>query len=252
MLGLITREVITLGTVLGDLQALGIGGEAAWVIQVGSVALWMSIVGLVAWWLYRQPQIDPELVRKTVHIGTGNIILLAWWLQIPAWMAVVASIFFSGLALLSYYLPILPGINSVGRKSFGTFFYAVSIGLLVAWFWPLHLPQLAVLGILIMTWGDGFAALVGKRWGRHRYTLWGEGKSWEGSAAMLLVSWLVGVLVLSSLGLGLGLTGAIALCIALAATALESVSKLGIDNLTVPVGSAALGLALLSWWQGVS
>ncbi|MGA1624440.1 MAG: phosphatidate cytidylyltransferase, partial [Prochlorothrix sp.] len=119
------------------------GGDAAWIVQVGSVALWLGLVGGLAWWLYRQPQIEPEFVRKTVHIGTGNIILLAWWLHIPAWMAVVASIIFSGIALLSYYIPILPGINSVGRKSFGTFFYAVSIGVLVAWFWALQLPQLA-------------------------------------------------------------------------------------------------------------
>ncbi|MGA1284490.1 MAG: diacylglycerol/polyprenol kinase family protein [Prochlorothrix sp.] len=239
-----------LGQTLGQLEELVRGDSPAWVVQVGSVALWLGIVGGLAWWLYRQPQMEPEFVRKTVHIGTGNIILLAWWLQIPAWMAVVASIFFGGLALLSYYIPILPGINSVGRKSFGTFFYAVSIGVLVAWFWPLHLPQLAVLGILIMTWGDGLAALVGKRWGQHPYMLWGERKSWEGSGAMLLVSWLVGVLVLGSLGLGWGLTVEIAFAIALGATALESMSKLGIDNLTVPVGSAALGLLLLSWCQG--
>ena len=98
---------------------------------------------------------------------------------------------FSGVALLSYRFALLPGINGIGRKSLGTFFYALSIGVLVAWFWPLGLPQYAVIGILTMTWGDGMAALIGQRFGRHPYQLWGEKKSWEGSLAMLLVSYAV-------------------------------------------------------------
>ncbi|KKJ01321.1 diacylglycerol/polyprenol kinase family protein [Prochlorothrix hollandica] len=221
-------------------------------INVGWVALWLALVGFSAWWLHRQPNSEPEFVRKTVHIGTGNVILLAWWLQIPAGFAIAASLLFSAISLLSYYLPLLPGINSVGRSSFGTFFYAASIGLLVAWFWPLDLPQFAVLGILVMTWGDGLAALVGRRWGRHPYQLWGEKKSWEGSLTMALVSWLVGGLVLGTLGLGWAVTWGVALGVAIAATALEACSKLGIDNLTVPLGSAALGFWLWSWlpWAG--
>ncbi|MGA1627205.1 MAG: diacylglycerol/polyprenol kinase family protein, partial [Prochlorothrix sp.] len=99
-----------------------------------------------------------------------------------------------------------------------------------------------------MTWGDGLAALVGKRWGRHPYQVWGERKSWEGSGAMLGVSWLVGFFVLSGLGLSFGLKLGITFLVALCATVLESFSKLGIDNLTVPLGSAALAWGLLSYF----
>ena len=74
-------------------------------------------------------------------------------------MGIAASVLFSLVALLSYRYPILPGINGVGRHSLGTFFYATSIGLLTAAFWPMNLPQYAALGILVMTWGDGLAAL---------------------------------------------------------------------------------------------
>jgi phytol kinase len=119
----------------------------------------------------------------------------------------------------------------------------VSIGVLIAVFWQRQ-PQYAVIGILVMTWGDGLAALVGKRWGQHRYKLWGIEKSWEGSLTMAIASYLVSSLVLLSLQGNVWQTWLVAGAIALTATGLEAFSKFGIDNLTVPVGSAILGFVL--------
>ncbi len=193
---------------------------------------------------------DPEIARKVVHIGTGNVILLAWWLQFPTWVGVGASILFSILTAMSYVWPILPGINGVGRRSWGTFFYAVSIGLLIAWFWPLGLPQFAALGVLFMTWGDGLAGVIGKTWGTHRYQLWGMEKSWEGTATMAGVSFVIALAIL-----GLTVTGPwgslllLALGLGLVAAGLEAFSKLGLDNLTVPLGCAAIAWALVQGLQ---
>ncbi len=206
--------------------------------QVAVVALWLGFLLIVAEGLHRFTQTNSEVVRKVVHIGTGNVILLAWWLQIPGWVAIAASILAGAIALISYQFPILPGINSVGRQSLGTFFYAISIGILVAWFWPLQLPQYAAIGILIMTYGDGLAALIGQRFGQHPYQVWGEKKSWEGSATMAGVSFFVTASILAVVEGNLWQIGIIALLVALVATLLEAFSKLGIDNLTVPLGSA--------------
>ncbi len=213
-------------------------------LQIGIIGVWLGVVGLLSEWLYRTKLAGPEVVRKVVHIGVGNVILLAWWLQIPLWLGVGASVIFSAIAFLSYYAPILPSINGVGRKSLGTFFYAVSIGTLIGWFWYLEKPHYAAIGILVMTWGDGLAALIGQNLGKHRYQLWDMEKSWEGSLTMALVSFAVTSLIL------LGVQGAswqtclTALIVAIAATALEAFSKYGIDNLTVPLGSAAIGFGL--------
>lgn len=214
-------------------------------VQIGLVAAWLAVVGGVAEGLRRTTAINTEITRKIVHIGAGHVILLAWWLQTPTWMGITAAIAFSGVALLSYRLPILPGINGVGRRSLGTFFYAVSIGVLTAAFWPPELPQYAALGILVMTWGDGMAALIGQNFGRHHYKVFGNQKSWEGSLTMALASFLVCLLVL---GLTAGFTGAVwitALVVAIAATLLETLSFYGLDNLTVPLGSAALAYGLM-------
>jgi phytol kinase len=145
---------------------------------------------------------------------------------------------------LSYRFPILPAINSVGRKSFGTFFYSVSIGVLVACFWFLQQPHYAALGILVMAWGDGLAALIGQRFGKHKYNLFGKQKSWEGSLAMTIASYIVSNSILLSVQGNTWQTWVISLIVALVAATLETFSFLGIDNLTVPLGSAALAFFL--------
>ncbi|WP_375468532.1 diacylglycerol/polyprenol kinase family protein [uncultured Nostoc sp.] len=212
-------------------------------LQIASAAIWVLLILLIAWVVNRFAD-KPEIVRKIVHIGTGNVILIAWWLDIPASVGITASILASAITLLSYRFPILPGINSVGRQSLGTFFYSVSFGILVAWFWYLQQPQYAALGILIMTWGDGLAALIGQRFGKHKYKVFGTEKSWEGSLTMMLVSYVVSSLILVGTQGNSWQTWVVSLVVAVIATALEAVSFLGIDNLTVPLGSAAIAFFL--------
>ncbi len=214
-------------------------------LQIAVVVLWIGLLLLVASLLNCPGNSNSEVVRKVVHIGTGNVILFAWWLHIPAIVGVGASILASIITLLSYRFPILPGINSVGRKSLGTFFYAVSIGILVAWFWTINRPQYAVLGILVMTWGDGLAAIIGQKFGKHPYRIWENQKSWEGSGTMALVSFIVSSLIFLSVQGNNWQTWVVSLVVAVVATILEAFSVYGIDNLTVPLGSAALGFLLI-------
>jgi phytol kinase len=214
--------------------------ELCW--QVGLVGAWVLVLLVVAEGIHRWTAWDIEISRKIVHLGTGNLIILAWWLHLPAILGVIASILFSSLTLISYRYPVLASVSSIGRKSWGTFFYAVSIGLLMALFWTEGRYPFATIGILTMTWGDGLAALVGQTWGRHRYQVWGMNKSWEGSCTMFLVSLTICVGVLAySPGYTAPLWG-MATFVALVVTSLEAFSKYGLDNLSVP-----LAAGLLSW-----
>ena len=207
------------------------------------VLAWLGIVGACSEFARRRGY-NAEVTRKIVHIGAGHVILIAWWLAVPAWLGIAASVFFGAIALLSYRFPLLPGINSIGRQSWGTFFYAMSIGLLMASFWPIQRPEFAVIGILTMTWGDGLAALVGQRYGQHLYQVWGEKKSLEGSLTMLLVSGAICLIFLQTAGMPFSQALWISSVGAVFATALESISKYGIDNLSVPVGTAGICFAL--------
>ncbi len=207
---------------------------ALWVIG------WLGLVFLVAEMFLQQFPDAKEWSRKIVHIGCGQVILIAYALKVPTYWGIIAAILAAVLALLSYRMRLLPSISGVGRQSWGAFFYAVSIGTLMALFWDLR-PELAILGILTMAWGDGLAALVGVKMGRHPFSIAGASKSWEGTLAMFLMSTLVA-------GLSLWLLAPswwIAPAVGLAATLLELVAWRGLDNLTVPIGSALVAYALL-------
>jgi phytol kinase len=209
-------------------------------LPIASIVLYLGVLVGIAEGLNRWAQVNPEWTRKIVHIGSGNVVLLAWYFSVPTWMGIVAAIIAAIVTLCSYYFPILPGVNSVGRKSFGTFFYAVSLGILFACFWRIQKPECVAIGMLVMAWGDGLAAIVGQKWGKHPYRIWGMTKSWEGSLTMAIVSFLVVFPILLVLQGNIWSVWLISTAVAIAATFLEAFSKLGVDNLTVPLGSAAL------------
>ena len=219
-------------------------------LRITTVPVYVGTIVLTAELLHRYTDTKPEYVRKVVHIGTGNVILLAWLLQLPAWVGITSSILAGIVTLISYRLPILPGVNSVGRKSLGTFFYAVSIGVMTAVFWNLQLPHYGVIGILIMAWGDGLAAIIGQKFGNHPYTIFGNIKSWEGTFAMLLVSYAIVSIVLFSVQGNIWQTWLVGIPVAIAATAVESIAQWGLDNLTVPLSSAGLASAINQFLVG--
>lgn len=206
------------------------------IYPLGAVFLYLGGLVVIADVLSRVLPDDPELTRKVVHIGSGNVILLAWWLDISRQVIVSAAIIAATIAIVSYIIPILPSIESVGRKSFGTLFYALSIGVLAACFWQNN-PQYTVIGILVMAWGDGMAAIIGQRFGQHPYQIGQISKTWEGSLAMTIASFVVTELVLVSVEGNNWQILLISLAVALISTILEAFSKLGIDNLTVPLSS---------------
>lgn len=106
---------------------------------------------------------------------------------------------------------------------------------------------LAVAAMLYNGLGDAAAALVGKRWGRHR-TRWG--KSWEGFGAALAVNLAVG-LAIGALDPRLPLAGALAG--AVAGAALELAPLPLDDNLRVTLGGGlAAWLASALVWGGLT
>ncbi|MCT0254802.1 diacylglycerol/polyprenol kinase family protein [Synechocystis sp. PCC 6714] len=217
-------------------------------MAVAMAAIYLGAIILSAELLNRLSPSPAEVTRKIVHIGAGQVVLIAWWLGIPGWVGSIAGLLAALIAVLSYRLPILPSLESVGRHSYGTLFYAISIGLLVGGFFSAGLPVFAAIGILVMAWGDGLAALVGQRWGKHPYKVFGFRKSWEGTTTMVLASFLVTVLLL---GYSFGLTAtvfALAVMVAITGAGLESFSRWGIDNLTVPIVSALIAFAGSYFW----
>ena len=193
--------------------------------------------------------------RKLLHLiafsGISLMILLA-----ESWQAAAIS---SGL-LAPVLFPILSAVEkqpwyghllvqkSPGevKKSMLLLFIMFAAVTSVAW-GCFDQPALAAAAILMWGTGDAAAALIGIPVGKHKVRCRpADGKkSWEGSFAMLLVSFAAGLpVLLLSANSGLPKTLLLAGAGALAGTVTELFSPSEYDTITVPVAVVAVLLAL--------
>lgn len=209
-------------------------------------------------WLIRIPD---ELFRKLLH----SILLVAY---IPFafafetwWRSVLLTVV---LELLIY--PVLAwaehwkGFSSfVNERSGGEFKHSLLLAFTMlavcnSVCWGLLGNQ--YLGLACMyAWGvgDAFAALVGKRFGRHKvkWKLADPKKSVEGSLAMFCTSAVAAGCVLLSHGhLSFGACAVIAAVGAAVATAVELITPNGMDTVTCPTAAMTVMIPLMALFGG--
>ncbi|HET8656869.1 MAG TPA: hypothetical protein VFL93_15200 [Longimicrobiaceae bacterium] len=179
-----------------------------------------------------------EIHRKLVHVATVLVPLLAWVLpRVPALVllgvavAVAMGVEWSRSRIRWVRYRFLRRTRTVLRPHerhgvAGATYLALAYFLAVLVF-----PRpIAVAAMLYAGLGDATAALVGKRWGRHR-ARWG--KSWEGAAAMLAVCAAVGLAIP-------GVPTVAAVAGGLTAAALEFLPLPLDDNLRVTLGGGVV------------
>jgi phytol kinase len=129
-------------------------------------------------------------------------------------------------------------------RNWGTVYFPVSLLVLVNLCWRGLMPAwIGGIGVLVLGWGDGLAALVGERNGGPSFRIWSARKSAGGTAVMFAASFVVvfAFTLAFSKRFGSPLPAAgVAAAIAAAATLVELITPLGIDNITVPLAAALL------------
>ncbi len=179
-----------------------------------------------------------ELSRKIVHIGTGPVLPLAWFLRIPIAIAVPCAAVVTLITFINHRWHLLPAVEDVGRKSYGTVAYGVAICLLLILFWAEN-PAAACAGVLVMAFGDGLAGLIGRAVLSPNWMVLEQRKSLIGTSTMAITSAVVLFALVVMTQSPLNPLRLLAVCTL--AVGLEQMSVWGIDNLTVPLGVA------LSW-----
>ena len=213
-------------------------GGVAQLTGVLVVAGWLALLSGAALLLrHRWPE-QREWSRKLVHIGAGPVVLIAWAFGVDQLIAVPAAGAITLLAALNHRVRVLPAIEDVERRSYGTIAYGASITLLLWLWWPAH-PATVAAGVLVMAFGDGLAGLLGPLIPSPSWTVFGERRSLAGTGAMALASLTV-LLSLAQLGAGPAPAPAGIVLITLVATGLEQWAQLGIDNFSVPLAVAGL------------
>lgn len=197
----------------------------------------------------RWPQ---DITRKIIHIGAGMWVWGVLYFFDTWWAGVIPYTTFIVMNYVFYRRGTFEQMDDA-ESSPGTVYFALSIALLFTLLWrtgegAVDRAPIAAAAAMAMTWGDALASLVGRGIGERSYTVFGHTRTWEGSAVMVAASfavifltlWLVPGSAFSpySRVLGAGTAVVIALPAALAAGLLEGISPAGLDNLTVPLGTA--------------
>jgi len=177
---------------------------------------------------------NKEALRKIIHIGMGPLIPFAKFLNIDQTSALYFTGLVSLLTFINYQSKIFPTIEDVDRKSYGTLFYCLSLFILIYLYWNKD-PTSLIAGFFIMTFGDGFAGLIGKSFQSKSWFFLNQKKSFFGTMTMFITSLIVvfGLSYFQKYSLNMNI-----FTIAFISTVFEQCSIFGIDNFIVPISAA--------------
>jgi phytol kinase len=205
--------------------------------------VYVSVILALEEGLRRGLKLSVEFTRKFVHVGVGMIAFLIVVIFHEWYFAVIPPLVFIAVNYVSYRRNIFLGMETGEKGQLGTVYFPISFSILIPLLWSR--PALLVAALMPLTWGDAFAAILGKRFGTHKFTVFGRTRSVEGSLAMFVFSFAATFCALVVFGQPVGTGLLLAFVTALVATIVEAVSPWGIDNLTVPLVSAGVLVAIV-------
>jgi len=185
----------------------------------------------------------PLASRKILHIMVGNIAFLLPIFQTKEVMAFLAAgPFILFTFLMSPYTPIksIRGKTSAAGHSMGLVYYAITWTILAYLFFDSMI--VIAIGILAMSYGDGLASLIGVKYGKRKYSIFGDEKSYIGSFTMFIFTFvmMVAAILIYKTVFSYELTItyeilAILVCISFIAAIAEGITPRGFDNISVPL-----------------
>ncbi|MBX9950871.1 MAG: hypothetical protein K2Y39_16995 [Candidatus Obscuribacterales bacterium] len=183
---------------------------------------------------------EPELIRKALHVLMGIVTLSFPYLFEESWTVAVLSI---ATAVILSFVGKLKMLNSWGcvlkadgRQSYGHICFPLAIGILFTL--TIEQPLYFCIPVLILTLADAVSALVGIKYGAHKYTTVDGAKSTEGSLAFFtfaLLGTLIPLTLFSSFPSDKILF--ISLIMGILAMLFEGIAWRGFDNLAIPLGA---------------
>ena len=174
-----------------------------------------------------------EVSRKFVHIGLSNIWFIYMLFIDNIIVACILPACFVVINSLSYKFNLIKSMEREEKDSLGTVYYAISILVISIFSYAMNRPEIGLLGMLTMGYGDGFAAVIGQNIPSKEFTVCKSKKSIAGSLTMFLITLAISIVMFYCLGIEFFILKAFG--IAAFATILEMFSIGGIDNLTVPI-----------------
>ena len=226
-------------------------------LGTGTTVLYIIIAVGIMLFVRKCFTIPDELFRKALHfILLGAYVPLtfafeAWWMA-AIFATSLIIILFPALSIAGK-IPMFSAFVNERKKGEFKSSMVLAVGMMafsVTVCWGLFADRYLVLAS-IYAWGigDGLAALVGKRFGKHKikWRLADGKKSVEGSATMFLCS-LVSVFTVLLIrgGIGIPMCFVIALFAAIVSTIAEMCAKNGWDTVICPVSAMIVILPMVT------
>lgn len=181
-----------------------------------------------------------EFSRKIIHIAVGHWIFIALFYFEDWYIAIIGPIAFILINFLSYKFTVFKAME-LEEKNPGTIYYPISLAICTLLTYSQKpLLILPYLGIMAMTWGDGMAAVIGKKFPIRQIK---PRKSIGGSASFFLFTLFASVIYLfiEATDLSKGTIIFYALGTAFIGVLIELFSPKNLDNLTVPIILGVIG-----------
>ncbi len=187
-----------------------------------------------------------EASRKFIHIMLGNWWLIAMYFFTNVWFAIFVPITFVIINYVSYKRGIIKVMEREQQDGLGTVYYAIALLILaIVSFGIYQKPILGLVPNLVMAYGDGFAAVVGKWIKSKTYQIGETKKTLAGSITMFAISLIcIGGFLIATTTFALWQIIVISIVMASIATIVEAISGKGIDNISVPISMLIMLLML--------
>jgi len=186
-----------------------------------------------------------EFSRKFIHIMLGNWWFIAMYFFTNVWFAMFVPATFVMINYISYKKNLIKVMEREKQDGIGTVYYAIALLILIVVSFGIYKePLLGLIPNLVMSYGDGLAAVLGKTIKSKKFKLNGSKKSYAGSFSMFMITTLlIGVYLATKHNEIFWQTThwpIITLMMAYCITAIEAMSGKGSDNITVPISSLML------------
>jgi len=172
-----------------------------------------------------------ENSRKLIHVGSCLIVC-----TMPFFIDKIGIMILSGLFIVLFVLSrnfgIFSSIHEVSRKTIGEFSMAAGVGISAAVLLPSGIIAF-VYGMLILSFADTLANIVGSKWKIWEFKIMSQSKSIGGNTAFFLCSIMISYFTAHYVGLDIKLDMLLIFCLIL--TLIEAVHIFGLDNLSIPV-----------------
>lgn len=209
---------------------------------LASAFLLLFLIAEILFWRFN---VKVETSRKIVHFGSGLICLTFPFLIDDTLLVLALCCSFIGILLLSFKYKFLKSINNVDRKTHGSILFPIIVFICYLAFLQSESLLFYYLPLLILSISDPLAALVGKRFPKGKYRVFGSTKTLMGSSAFFISAFVCSLVCMTMLSSGNSTEMLIySLLLALGTTIVEALLVKGYDNFFIPISSMAILLVI--------